>query len=86
MSSDPSSDGVGSVLLVVRGDLELPVAFYFRQLLPWETRYSATEMESLGLLCSVKHFAFYLFGKSFTVTTDHKALKHIIYSSMLNNR
>ena len=42
MSSDPSSDGVGSVLLVVHGDLELPVAFYSRQLLPWETRYSAT--------------------------------------------
>ena len=60
------------MLSVVHGDLELPVAIYSHQLLPWETRYSVTELEALALLCSVKHFAFYLFGKSFTVTMDHR--------------
>ena len=60
------------MLSVVR-HLKLPVAFYSHQLLPQETRYSVTELEVLVLLCSVKHFEFYLFGKSFTVTTDHKA-------------
>ena len=74
------------MLSVVHCDLELPVAFYSRQLLSRETRYSATELEALALLCSVKHFAFYLFGESFTVTTDHKALEHLFDSSTLNNR
>ena len=37
LSRDASSYRVGSVLSVVRGDLELPVAFYTRQLLPRET-------------------------------------------------
>ena len=86
LSCDASSYEVGSALSVVRCDLELPVAFYSRQLLSRETRYSATELEALALLCSVKHFAFYLFGKSFTVTMDHKALEHLFDSSMLNNR
>ena len=83
LSCDTSSYGVDSVLSVVRGDLELPVAFYTRQLLPLETRYSATELEVLALLCSVKHFSFYLFGKSFRVTTDH--IEHHFDSFTLNN-
>ena len=47
-SCDASSYGVGSVLSIERGDLELHVAFYSHQLLPWETRYSETELEGLS--------------------------------------
>ena len=47
-SCDASSYGVSSVLSIERGDLELPVAFYSHQLLPWETRYSETELEGLS--------------------------------------
>ena len=86
LSCESFSYEVGSVLSVVCGDLELPVTLYFRQLLPRETRYSATELEALALLCLVKHFAFYLFGKSFTVNTDHKALELLFDYSTLKNR
>ena len=46
LSCDASSYEVGSVLSVVCGDLDVPVTLYSRQLLPSETRYSATELEA----------------------------------------
>ena len=61
LSCDASSYEVGSVLSIVCCDLELPVTLYSRQLLPRETRYCARELEALALLCSLKHFVFYLF-------------------------
>ncbi len=79
VSCDASSCGVGSVLSVVREDNS-------RQLLPRERKYSATELEALALLCSVNHFEYYLFGKHFTILTDHKALVNLFDSAILNNR
>ncbi len=49
-------------------------------------KYSATELEALALLCSVKHFEYYLFGKHFTILTNYKALVNLFDSAILNNR
>ena len=50
------------------------VAFAFRFLNSNEERYSVNELELLGVVWSVENFKFYLFGKSFTIITDHRAL------------
>ena len=73
------------MLSVVHGDLELPVAIYSHQLLPWETRYSVTELEALALLCSVKHFCILPLWKVFYSHYGPQALEHLLDSSMLNN-
>ncbi len=53
------------------------MAFYSRQLKAAETRYSATELECLAAVESVKHFEIYLDGHQFTIQTDHRALEYL---------
>ena len=60
LQTDASIRGLGAVLTVVRDGAEIPVAFYSRQLLPAETRYSATELEGLAVVAAVEHFSYYL--------------------------
>ena len=62
------------------------MAFYSRQLRGAEQRYSATELEGLAIYCSVMYFAHFLYGHTFTVFTDHKALVALRTSKVLNRR
>ena len=59
---DASSLGVGAVLNVIRGDRELPVAFFSRPLRGAEHRYSATELEALAVVAAIQHFLPHLHG------------------------
>ncbi len=82
--TDASGDGVGACLHVVREDVELPVAFYSRQLRGAEKNYSVTELETLAIVSAVKHFEYYLYGRAVTVCTDHKACVSLLSSKHLN--
>ncbi len=72
LHTDASGIGIGSVLNVVRDGAQYSVAFYSRQLKGAKHRYSAIELEALAVVESIKHFAHFLFGASFTVLTDHR--------------
>lgn len=75
LATDASTTGVGAVLSQKDDEgRERPVAYFSRKLLQYQRNYSATELELLALVLSVQHFAPYLLGATFTVTTDHKAL------------
>ena len=50
------------------------VAFASRLLNSVEDRYSINELQLLGVVWSIEHFKYYLYGKTFTVITDHRAL------------
>jgi len=84
--TDASGGGLGGCLHVVRDSKELPVAFFSRQLRGAESRYSVTELESLAIVESIRHFEYYLCGTSFTVVTDHRACLALTTSSHLNKR
>ncbi len=86
VACDASSQGVGEALLVCRDDEQLPVCFYSRKLSSAEQKYSATELEALAVFETVRHFRFYLLGRTFTLYSDHKALVHFFTSNWLNNR
>ena len=45
---------------------------------PQLKRYSVNELDLLGVVWSVEYFKYYLFGKSFTIITDHQALLSIM--------
>lgn len=74
--TDASDFGVGAMLCqVVDGD-EHPVAFMSRSLTGPERNYSVTEREALAVLTALEHWRCYLEnGRTFTVYTDHAALK-----------
>ena len=74
LKTDASGFGIGAVLTVLRDGVEHPVAYYSRKLSPAEQNYSATELEGLAVMVSITHFSVYLYGTTFTVQTDHRAL------------
>ena len=49
-----------------------------------EDRYSINELELLCVVWSVEHFKYYLYGKPFTVITDHRALLSIMRENRAN--
>ena len=78
VACDASTKAIGAVLSQVRNGEERPVAYCSRKLNPAESRYSVTELELLALLFATKQFQCYLYGRKFTVYTDHRALKWLL--------
>ncbi|KAE8748860.1 hypothetical protein FOCC_FOCC004454 [Frankliniella occidentalis] len=80
--ADASMVGVGAVLnhLVVNEDgsiTEHPVSYASRTLSQVERRYSQLDREALSLIFAVTHFHQYLYGRHFSLFTDHKPLVEI---------
>ena len=66
--------------------MERPAAYFSRQLQGAQRNYSATELEGLAIFKSVHFFAHFLYGRRFSVVTDHKALVAFLKSRVLNKR
>lgn len=77
LKTDASGIGIGAALEQQKDNVWRPVAFFSRKLTPVEKRYSASELETLAIIASIKHFGVYLRGAQFKVETDHKALEYI---------
>ena len=76
LQTDASAWGIGAVLSQQDNDnIEHPIAYYSRKLLPRETRYSTIEKECLAIKAATHHFRVYLLGRKFTIQTDHRALE-----------
>ena len=84
--TDALGRGIGGVLQVCRGEEWQAVAFYSRQTRGAEQRYSATELEALALVETIRHFSYYLYGQCFTAFTNHKPLCQQLSSDRLNGR
>ena len=58
------------------------ISYASRALTAVETRSSQTEKEALAVVWGIEHFHLYLYGKEFTLITDHKPLE-VIYGNIL---
>jgi hypothetical protein len=74
VESDASTYGFGAVL-VQDGH---PIAFYSRPVAPRHRSLAAYERELIGLVQAVRHWRPYLWGRRFTVKTDHYSLKYLL--------
>ena len=75
VAGDASAYGIGAVLSrKMPNREERPVAFASRTLSSAERNYSQVEKEVLACVFAIKKFHSYIFGRSFTLVTDHKPL------------
>lgn len=73
---DASNYGIGAMLAQNIDGVEHPIAFMSRSLSQPERNYSTTEREALAVLTALEHWRCYLESdKTFTIYTDHSALK-----------
>ena len=56
---------------------ERPVAYTSRTLTPAEKNYSQLEKEGLAIIFGVKKFHNYLFGRKFSIESDHQPLSYL---------
>ena len=86
LNTDASGRGIGATLNVIREGVERPVSFFSRQLVGAQKFYSATELECLAIFKAINKFAHFLWGRRFSVRTDHSALVSLLKSRVLNRR
>jgi len=74
---DASPVGLGAILTQKQGNETKIIAYGSRVLTDTEKRYSQTEREALAVVWACEHFNIYVYGKPFSVCTDHKPLVSI---------
>ena len=72
--TDASNTAVGAVLQQLIDNTWRPIAFFSKTLKPQETRYSTFDRELLAVYLAIKHFRYFIEGRQFYVSADHKPL------------
>lgn len=86
LRTDASDIGLGAVLMQKYEDKLFPIKYASRKLLDRETRYATIEKECLAIVWAIKRFEMFLYGKTFTINTDHNSLTYIDKVKYENSR
>lgn len=82
---DASSYGVGGVLFHIVNNEERPVKFLSSTLSDAEKKYSQLEREALAIIFTLKKCHKYIYGRPFTIFSDHKPLQFIFGEKKFNS-
>ena len=87
VTCDASAVSIGAVLSQIQPDgSERPVAYLSRSLSQTERKYSAGEREALACIFACEKWHLFLYGKRFTLQTDHRALTALLATSGSGHR
>ena len=84
--TDASDTGVGAVLLQMHEKKLHPVRYLSRKLKPAERNYSTIEKEGLAIVWAIEKLMVFLYGREFTLLTDHRPLVFMQNEKMNNGR
>jgi len=84
LTTDASGYGIAAVLTQVFPETgeEKPICFISRKLSENEQKYSVSEKEFLAVLWSCERLHQYLYGRPFTIKTDHQCLKQLLLNGV----
>jgi hypothetical protein len=78
LTTDASKAGLGAVLSQDQGRGDQPVAYAFKVNSSTVANYSISALECLAVVWAVRLFQPHLYGRRFTIVTDHIALKWLM--------
>ena len=79
LACDAFPYGVAAVLSHLMEDgLDRPIAYASRTLSPAERKYAQLEKEGLAVVFGVSRFHQYIYGREFTILSDHKPLQYLL--------
>lgn len=85
VSTDASDYGLGAMLSQLNPDgTERVTVFASRVLTDAEKQYSTVEKEALACVFAVERWRTYLWGRGFTLRTDHQALSALLATKGIN--
>ena len=89
LRTDASENGVGAVLCQPSqhdSRILCPVFYASKKFRDAQTRYSTVEKEAYAIFWAVQKFERYLYGRCFTIETDHQPLLYLQSADRLNPR
>ena len=84
VATDASQYGVGAVLFQHYEDRDHFISFVSKSLNKSQRNYSATRRELLAIIFALKRFYCYLYGTTFELRTDHRALTFLFTQKHVN--
>jgi hypothetical protein len=84
LTTDASYQGLGAMLSQIGKDNEeRAISYSSSTLKPTQENYSVTQLEALAVIWAIEKYKHYLWGKKFTIRTDHSALTSIFRKKTL---
>ena len=86
LRTDASDTGLGAVLLQKHGEMMFPIAYASKKLAGAPKSYDTVEKECMAIVWAIDKFNCYLYGRSFTLQTDHHPLTFLNSAKLTNPR
>ena len=77
LHTDASNNHVGAVLMQREDEGLKPIGYFSKKLNRCEKKYCCTDKEALGIIKATRFFHHYLWGKQFSIITDHQPLTSV---------